>query len=249
MNTPTDLCPRKTKRSCRSWERRKEHRPSELLDAAAEVFVARGYAAARLDDVAARAGVSKGTLYLYYSGKEELFKAVVRLKFKPLMEEFRARVEHATGGSVELLTEVISDWWCCFSQPHVAGLIKLIVSEAGNFPEIARFFHDEVASVGHETIRRLLHRGVERNEFRSLVDLDTATHLVMAPMVMQLIWIHSVGAHVDDNFDPDEFLRHHTALVLMTLSHPDSSAASAGAPAAPVATAHPSDVRDLMPDA
>ena len=67
----------------RAWERRKEHRPGELLDAALEVFVARGYAAARLDDVAARAGVSKGTLYLYYAGKEDLFKAVVRVNIVP----------------------------------------------------------------------------------------------------------------------------------------------------------------------
>lgn len=128
----------------RAWERRKEHRPGELLDAALEVFVARGYAAARLDDVAARAGVSKGTLYLYYAGKEDLFKAVVRVNIVPVIEQFRQRIEQATGSNEELLTNVLTDWWHCFSQPHIGGIIKLIIAEASNFPEIARFFHEEV---------------------------------------------------------------------------------------------------------
>ena len=60
------------------WERRKEARPAELLAAALELFVEKGYAGTRLDDVAQRAGVSKGTLYLYFENKEDLFKAVVR---------------------------------------------------------------------------------------------------------------------------------------------------------------------------
>lgn len=211
-------------RTCRTWERRKEHRPSELLDAAAEVFVARGYAAARLDDVAARAGVSKGTLYLYYAGKEDLFKAVVRLKFVPLIEEFRTRVEQATGSSEELLTEVLEGWWHCFSQPAISGIIKLIVSEAGNFPEIARFFNDEVASVSHNIIRQLLQRGVERQEFHTPPDLDVAVHLLISPMVMKLIWDHSVGQCADPMVTPHNFIRHHTALVLMTLRRPDAPA-------------------------
>ncbi len=82
VNTTTTPSPARCKRP-RAWERRKEQRPGELLNAALEVFVARGYAAARLDDVAARAGVSKGTLYLYYAGKEDLFKAVVRATILP----------------------------------------------------------------------------------------------------------------------------------------------------------------------
>ena len=165
----------------RAWERRKEHRPGELLDAALEVFVARGYAAARLDDVAARAGVSKGTLYLYYAGKEDLFKAVVRVNIVPVIEQFRQRIEQATGSNEELLTNVLTDWWHCFSQPHIGGIIKLIIAEASNFPEIARFFHEEVASIGHGVIRQLIQRGVERQEFRKPCEMDVAAHLVMSP--------------------------------------------------------------------
>ena len=231
---PTNA-PARPPRTCRTWERRKEHRPSELLDAAAEVFVARGYAAARLDDVAARAGVSKGTLYLYYAGKEDLFKAVVRLKVVPLIEEFHAHVEQATGSSEELLTEVLEGWWCCFGQPAMSGIIKLIVSEAGNFPEIARFFHHEVAMVSHNTIRQLLQRGIERQEFRQPPDLDVAVHLLMAPMVLKLIWNHSVGQCVEQTVPPENFIRHHTELVLMTLRRHDGG--SATPPAVPPSAA------------
>lgn len=218
----------------RAWERRKEHRPGELLDAALEVFVARGYAAARLDDVAARAGVSKGTLYLYYAGKEDLFKAVVRVNIVPVIEQFRQRIEQATGSNEELLTNVLTDWWHCFSQPHIGGIIKLIIAEASNFPEIARFFHEEVASIGHGVIRQLIQRGVERQEFRKPCEMDVAAHLVMSPLVMKLIWAHSMAQCGVPQLVPcgAEFIHHHVALILSLLRTPGTglpgSSASAG---------------------
>lgn len=210
----------KPHRTCRSWERRKEHRPSELLDAATDIFVARGYAAARLDDIAARAGVSKGTLYLYFASKEELFKAVVRVKFLPLIEEFHTRIQQATGCTEELLAEILGGWWCCFSQHQCSGIIKLIISEAENFPEIARFFHDEVALIGHNTVRQVVQRGIERKEFREPPDLDTAVHLMISPLIMKLIWRHSVGRFVPSMLDPENFIRHHTEMVLHVLRLP-----------------------------
>ena len=216
----------------RAWERRKEHRPGELLDAALEVFV--GYAAARLDDVAARAGVSKGTLYLYYAGKEDLFKAVVRVNIVPVIEQFRQRIEQATGSNEELLTNVLTDWWHCFSQPHIGGIIKLIIAEASNFPEIARFFHEEVASIGHGVIRQLIQRGVERQEFRKPCEMDVAAHLVMSPLVMKLIWAHSMTQCGVPQLVPcgAEFIHHHVALILSLLRTPGTglpgSSASAG---------------------
>lgn len=218
----------------RAWERRKEHRPGELLDAALEVFVARGYAAARLDDVAARAGVSKGTLYLYYAGKEDLFKAVVRVNIVPVIEQFRQRIEQATGSNEELLTNVLTDWWHCFSQPHIGGIIKLIIAEASNFPEIACFFHEEVASIGHGVIRQLIQRGVERQEFRKPCEMDVAAHLVMSPLVMKLIWAHSMTQCGVPQLVPcgAEFIHHHVALILSLLRTPGTglpgSSASAG---------------------
>lgn len=203
----------------RAWARRKEHRPGELLDAALEVFVARGYAAARLDDVATRAGVSKGTLYLYYACKEDLFKAVVRVTILPVIEQFRTRVEQTTGSSEQLLVDVLNCWWSCFSKPKTAGILKLVMSEASNFPEVARFFHEEVATLGHNVVRRIIQRGIERQEFRPSPNLDVTTHMVLSPLLLRLIWMQSVGCCVPEEaqLKMPNFIQHHTELVLMTL--------------------------------
>ncbi|MEN9760986.1 MAG: Fatty acid metabolism regulator protein, partial [Pseudomonadota bacterium] len=125
------------------WERRKERRPGELLDAALALFVERGFAATRLDDVAARAGVSKGTLYLYYASKDELFKAVVRENLVPLIENFRRDIEQSDAPGESLLRNFFEGWWSRVGATRLAGIVKLIMGEAGNFPELAQFFFEE----------------------------------------------------------------------------------------------------------
>ena len=99
------------------WERRKDSRPSELLDAALEIFVERGYAAARLEDVASKAGVSKGTLYLYYDNKEELFKAVVRRRSRRCSARTREMIEQSDKDSETLLAQFLHTWWTATAAP------------------------------------------------------------------------------------------------------------------------------------
>ncbi|MGE0802122.1 MAG: TetR/AcrR family transcriptional regulator [Lautropia sp.] len=199
------------------WERRKDSRPSELLDAALDLFVERGYAAARLDDVAARAGVSKGTLYLYYANKEELFKAVVRASIVPLLQEFRAEIEHDDRSAEVLLAGYVDAWWTRFGSTRLAGIIKLIIGEAGNFPEVARFFDSEVVSGNHELVTLILRRGVERGEFRD-IDVDLVAHSVMAPLVMKSIWANSIEPCCTvARVEPARFVRHHLDLLLRSL--------------------------------
>ncbi|MDD2692944.1 MAG: helix-turn-helix domain containing protein, partial [Simplicispira sp.] len=92
-------------------ERRKEARPGELLDAALDLFVEKGYAATRVDDVAARAGVSKGTLFLYFPSKEELFKAVVRENIAGRFPEWNAEVDQFQGSTADMLRYCYTVWW------------------------------------------------------------------------------------------------------------------------------------------
>ncbi len=204
------------------WERRKDARPGELLDAALELFVEKGYAATRLDDVAARAGVSKGTLYLYYAGKEELFKAVVRQNIVPLLEAFERDAAGSTAGSAALLGEFFRRWWSSFGATPLAGIAKLVVGEAGNFPELARFFQQEVVLRNAMLLRSIIERGVRQREFRA-VDVDASIHLWMSPMVMRAIWEHSIlpccpsGAEVPI----ERFLDAHLDFVLGALA-PDA---------------------------
>jgi AcrR family transcriptional regulator len=171
--------------------RRKEARPAELTAAALELFVEKGYAATRLDDVAALAGVSKGTLYLYFDSKEALFKAVVREGLLPALAEGEALVAGFTGGSADLLREVATGMWALIGAQRIGGIPKLIFAEARNFPEIARFYHEEVILRGTALIRSVIERGIARGEFRP-ANIDAAIHVVLAPVLMRMIWRHSL---------------------------------------------------------
>lgn len=172
------------------WGRRKESRPAELMAAALDLFVERGYAATRLDEVAARAGVSKGTLYLYFSSKEDLFKAVVRETIVPMIHAYQRDVEQSELPSDQLLPALFRRWWETFGATKLAGIAKLIMSEAGNFPEVAEFFHAEVIEPNAALIAVVIRRGIDRGEFRA-VDVETTSHLLMAPLVLKAIWAHS----------------------------------------------------------
>jgi TetR/AcrR family transcriptional regulator len=202
------------------WERRKESRPAELIAAALDVFVERGYAATRLEDVAARAGVSKGTLYLYFANKEELFQAVVRENIVAQLERFRETVVHSEAPAGELLRRFIHAWWAGFGGTRLSGIAKLIVSEAGNFPEVTRFFYDEVIRPNSELLGMLVARGVERGEFRP-VDIEAAVHVWMAPLVMKAIYSHSIDpcCPASSRISDERFLATHVDLVLAALTN------------------------------
>ena len=146
------------------WERRKDARPQELLAAAIDLFVERGFAATRLEDVARRAGVSKGTLYLYYANKEDLFKAVVRESIVPVIGDAEVSVAGFDGHSADLLRDVILTWWRRLGSTKASGISKLIMAEADNFPELARFYQEEVMMRAARMISSMLERGVSRGQ-------------------------------------------------------------------------------------
>jgi len=197
-------------------ERRKEARPGELLAAALALFVEKGYAATRVEEVARRAGVSKGTLFLYFATKEELFKAVVRDTIAGRFPEWQAEFDAYTGSTPEMLRYAMQMWWERVGATPASGITKLIVSEASNFPELAAFYQHEVIQPGHDLIRRILQRGVDRGEFRPL-DMEHGIFLVLAPMIFLMTWKHSLGACADCNtvLVPEQYLD----LQVQTLLH------------------------------
>jgi AcrR family transcriptional regulator len=143
-------------------QRRKEARPQELLDAALGLFVEKGYAATRAEEVAVRAGVSKGTLYLYYPSKEDLLKAVVRHNVVNQIAEGADFIRQFAGTTSELLATVLRLWWERMGDTPAAGVVKLMMSEARNFPDIAQFYVDEVIVPSHAMLAQMLRRGIER---------------------------------------------------------------------------------------
>lgn len=188
-------------------ERRKEARPGELLEAALDLFVEKGFAATRVDEVAARAGVSKGTLFLYFPSKEELFKAVVRQNIAGRFEEWTHELEAFEGSTAELLRYCYQVWWERIGSTKASGITKLMFSEAQNFPEIMHFYQQEVILPGQGLVRRIIERGVQRGEFRP-VSLDYIVHVVLAPMIFLMMWKHSVAVCIPDGLGlvPEKFM-------------------------------------------
>jgi len=213
MECPFDTKPR--------WERRKDARPQELLAAAIDLFVERGFAATRLEDVARRAGVSKGTLYLYFENKEELFKAVVRNSIVPVIGQAESSVAEFEGHSAELLRTVLMNWWGRVGASKVSGIVKLVMAEANNFPELAKFYQDEVINRGTRMISSMLERGIARDEFRA-INVTQMTQVLMAPMLMLVTWKHSVGPCERGDLEPLAFLDSFLDMALHGLLPPAS---------------------------
>ena len=210
-------------------QRRKETRPQELLDAALDLFVEKGFAATRSEEVARRAGVSKGTLYLYYPSKEELFKAVVRQNLSSLIAEGAELAGSFAGPSSELLEILMTSWWQRVGSTRAAGIHKIVLSEVRNFPELAQFYADEVIAPADRLFSGTVQRGVERGEFRDLPAHEVA-HALMAPMIFLALHRHSFGACQIDRagVDPLAVLRTHLDLVLRGLEVRAAPAAPAG---------------------
>jgi AcrR family transcriptional regulator len=196
-------------------ERRKEARPGELLDAALDLFVEKGFAATRAEEVAARAGVSKGTLFLYFQSKEELFKAVISENISGRFTEWNAEFDAYDGSSADMLLYAMNIWWERIGATRASGITKLIISEAHNFPEVTAFYQTEVIQPGQALIRRILQRGVDRGEF-AMDDMDHAVYSVIAAMVFLVMSKHSVGACVpaDRPLDPKRYIESQAGIIL-----------------------------------
>jgi AcrR family transcriptional regulator len=227
LNAPYDAPPLR--------QRRKETRPQELLEAALTLFVEKGFAATRSEEVARAAGVSKGTLYLYYPSKEELFKAVVRQKLSNLIAEGQALVECFEGDSSELLGTLMDTWWARVGETPAAGIHKVVLAEVRNFPELAQFYTDEVIIPADRLFCSAVERGIARGEFRDLPVHEVA-HALIAPMIFMALHRHSFGAcpvHGSVDIDPGLALRTHLDLVLRGLQVRGTSSPAIGSLPAP----------------
>jgi len=200
-------------------QRRKEARPQELLEAALALFVEKGFAATRTEEVARLAGVSKGTLYLYYPSKEELFKAVVRHNVSSLIAEGAELAAQFEGSSSDLLSQLMQTWWQRIGNTPAAGIHKIVLAEVRNFPELAQFYTDEVIIPADRLFSDTVQRGIDRGEFRAMPKHEVAM-MLMAPLIFMAVHRHSFAAcpvHGGVEVDATQMLRTHLDLVLRGL--------------------------------
>jgi AcrR family transcriptional regulator len=202
------------------WRRRAEARPAEILDAALTVFSARGFAAAKLDDVAKEAGVSKGTLYLYFASKEALFEAMaLELMRVPVLAQLETIAKAAT--ATEAFRQLIQFMTRMLEDPRRSALPKLIIAESAGFPQLAEIWLKNVIQPVRQRLVQLIEAGMASGEFRK-VDAWETTKLVMAPFLLTAIW-RSTFERIDDRrFDFAAMLRQHVEFLLRGLA-PDKA--------------------------
>lgn len=169
------------------YRRRKEDRPQEITEAAFAAFAENGYSATRVEDVARRAGVSKGLLYLYFRTKEELFKAVVQSVVIPRIDALVARAADADLSAEEFLRGPILRLMKSIPGSPVSIVIRLMIAEGRKHPDLVDWYWDHVASRGMNMIRGILDRGVAEGEFRRTA-VNDLPQIVMAPVMMAVVW-------------------------------------------------------------
>ncbi|RTK98177.1 MAG: TetR/AcrR family transcriptional regulator [Neisseriaceae bacterium] len=195
------------------WQRRKEARPAEIIHAALQLFIQKGFAATRLDEVAKQAGVTKGTLYLYFPSKEELFKAAVRETVVPSILLAEKIVADAQLSPEQLLRCLVGEWIRLIAESPANGISKLVVAEAGNFPDLAHFYLDEVVYRVRKVLAEILQRGIDSGEFRPL-NIEFAVKEIISPVILQTIWNHAFGPYRRERLDMAAFTEFHLDVLL-----------------------------------
>jgi AcrR family transcriptional regulator len=195
------------------FRRRKADRPGEIVEAAMTVFAERGFAAAKLDEIARRAGVSKGALYLYFETKEELFRAVVDQAIAPNMQTIRAMVAAHPGPLADLLRLVVERVGAVIETLPVGGVVKMVIAEAGNFPALARVWHDDLVAHMLGALTDAIAAAQKRGEVKA-GDPRMYALEVIAPMLVGLIWRETFVPVGAEPFDLPALARQHVETMI-----------------------------------
>jgi AcrR family transcriptional regulator len=195
------------------FRRRKTARPAEIVEAALDVFAEKGFAAARLDDIALRAGVSKGALYLYFETKEDLFRAVVRGAVTPNIEAIKTVVEAFDGPFAELAPLILTRAAQILATRRLGAVVKMVVGESRNFPDLARIWHDDVVAVMLDLMSGFIARAQARGE---VAPGDPRLHAfsLAGPMLMAMLYREVFGDAVTDAPDLAALATQHAETVL-----------------------------------
>jgi AcrR family transcriptional regulator len=178
-----------------------EERPRQIIQAALEVFEERGLSGARLEDIARRAGIAKGTIYLYFPNKEELFSEVIRQTVIARLDIAQLQIDSPTGTVTEQVRAYTASWWEFLCTPEFQTVHRLVHGELHRFPELVRFYVSNVVSRSHALIGRLLQRGVDSGEFRAL-DVPSVSRIVSSLLITNAVWACKMAAFRPEALTP-----------------------------------------------
>lgn len=196
------------------FQRRKAHRPQEITAAAFAVFAEKGYAGARVEEVARRAGISKGLMYRYFATKEDLFKAVIRSVVVRRVDALLEQVEHTELSAEDLLRGPVFEFMRRVPDSPVAVVIRLLIAEGHRYPDLVEFYWDNVVARAMRTFSTFLQRGVERGEFRETA-VTELPQLLLAPVMLSIVW-KTVFSHRE--LDTDRLIATHIDVLVAYLS-------------------------------
>lgn len=208
----------------KSWTRRKRARPGEILEAALSIFAEKGFAATRMEDIALRAGVTKGTIYLYFPGKDELFKSLARETVGRTLTDVAKMLAGYNATPRQKLTRVLETINNFLHNNERAALPKIIIAESGNFPELAAFWRQEVIGKAMGILQHVYDEGVAAGEFRPLPS-PQVLHLLVAPLILDVIWRTTFSPPQGDA-DNQTMIETHTDLLLNGLLTPEAAHAT-----------------------
>ncbi len=192
-------------------EQAKEARRHEILEAGYAEFTRLGFTATRLEDVAAKAGVGKGTIYLYFDSKEKLFEAVVREHMTAPADLIRDRVANFEGSTPELLRHHLTCIYQGIRNERIPPLIAMVLGEGNRFPNLSEFFFKEMISANQQVMQSIIRRGIDRGEFRD-TDVARYTQIIIAPVIFSALWRLQFEAHFP--IDPDAYAQAHIDMIL-----------------------------------
>jgi len=203
------------------FRRRKADRPAEIVAAALQVFSEKGFAAARLEEIAARAGVSKGAIYLYFATKEDIFRAVVEQAIAPNIDQVKAVLASHPGPFPDIVRALAQRFATVIAGSPIGGVAKMVIGEARNFPELARIWHDGLVSQAIGALTEMVAAAQARGEVRAGDPRAYALQIV-APLMMGVIWRETFTPVGAPGFDLDALAAQHVETLMHGLMVPEA---------------------------
>lgn len=204
------------------FRRRAEARPDEVLDAALDLFIEKGFAATRVEDIAKRAGISKGGVYLYFPSKEQILEGIVRRAIVPIADHALGFIKDYEGDPRLVITMIMKLVATRLSEPKMIAVPKLIMHEVTGFPELAEMYRREVLDNVLPVIEGLLRKGIDQGYLRQ-VDPELTIRSIIGPVLLHLFMAEVFGIAPRDGLAIDRLIENHITILFDGLSAPESA--------------------------
>lgn len=204
------------------FRRRAEARPDEVLDAALDLFIEKGFAATRVEDIAKRAGISKGGVYLYFPSKEQILEGIVRRAIVPIADHALGFIKDFEGDPRLVITMIMKLVATRLSEPKMIAVPKLIMHEVTGFPELAEMYRREVLDKVLPVIEGLLRKGIDQGYLRQ-VDPELTIRSIIGPVLLHLFMAEVFGIAPRDGLAVDRLIENHITILFDGLSAPESA--------------------------